>query len=272
MLSNKQVRHHITKLPTVRRPLTWLQHRGLRKEDIFIASYPRSGSTWLRFMLFEILTGQDPTFTTVDRTIAGVGKHQQASPLLPGNGRLLQTHEPYRDEYKRAIYLVRDVRDVIASEYDFCRRLRFYNDEFDSFFERFLAGKVNRYGFWADHVNSWLDAYLAGSEHVLVVKFEEMKQSPEEVLKRILTFLDVTRDESVVRNAVVNNSVPRMQEKEDKSVKFKSNADGIRFISKGAVGKGQQRLSDQQMQRLEQCVQAPLIRLDYSQSDQIGKT
>ncbi|CAN5762483.1 hypothetical protein BH24CHL5_BH24CHL5_04260 [soil metagenome] len=35
----------------------YLAHRGLVPGDIFCASYPRSGSVWLRIMLIEMLAG-----------------------------------------------------------------------------------------------------------------------------------------------------------------------------------------------------------------------
>ncbi|MEX2446142.1 MAG: hypothetical protein WD734_02295, partial [Dehalococcoidia bacterium] len=45
-----------------RSPLRWLlkiqwDHRGLRPADVFVASYPRSGSSWLRFLLYEMTAG-----------------------------------------------------------------------------------------------------------------------------------------------------------------------------------------------------------------------
>lgn len=259
----RTIRHKLTKIGAVKYPLTWLQHRGLTAADVLIASYPRAGSTWLRFMLFEILTKQSADFESVDKVIAGVGKHFSSPALLPGNGRLLQTHEPYRVEYKKAVYLVRDVRDVIVSEYYFCQRLEFHKDGFENFFHKFLLGQVNKYGFWADHVSSWLDAYNATSIPILLIKFENMRQDPEGTLLEILSFLGVKSDPLVVRRAIENNTVKKMQKKEDKSAKFSNNSNGIRFISKGGVGNGKQFLSAQQLKHLEQLTEKVLVRLAY---------
>ena len=38
----------------LREPLKIWQHRGLKPEDVYLASFGRSGSTWLRFVLLEI--------------------------------------------------------------------------------------------------------------------------------------------------------------------------------------------------------------------------
>src|SRR5690349_7136880 len=51
----RQIRYRAAK-SRLRAPFVWLRHRGLDPQDTFVASYPRSGSTWLCFLLFEILT------------------------------------------------------------------------------------------------------------------------------------------------------------------------------------------------------------------------
>src|ERR1039458_1944252 len=98
-------------------PIIWLRHCGLDSADVLLASYPRSGQNWTRFLLYELLTRTPADFDTLEYVIPKIGAHGQAPALLPGCGRLIQTHEPWRKEYKRAIYLVRDVRDVLLSDY-----------------------------------------------------------------------------------------------------------------------------------------------------------
>lgn len=256
------IRHHISKMPLLRPPLRWLQHQGLHPSDVFVASYPRSGSTWLRFMLYELLTGQDSDFFSVDRTIAGVGRHRSAKPILANDGRLLQTHEPYHRAYLRSIYLVRDVRDVVISEYYFSRRWQYFTGEFNDFFENFLRGKANRYGFWGDQVTSWLDNGISQSE-VLLIRFEDMRKNPEETLSQCIGFLGVEATISSIQKTVKNHTIDKMKKKEDQSNKFTPNVDGIRFITDGAVGKGKQRLSSAQQDRLLQLTSLPMRRLDY---------
>lgn len=259
----RKIRYHISKSSYVAPPLTWIQHRGLGANDVFVASYPRSGSTWLRFMLFELLTGQESSFEAVDRTVAGVGRHYNAPGLLPNQGRLLQTHEPHRREYKKAIYLVRDVRDVILSEYRFCRRLRFFNGDFDTFFERFIAGRVNRYGFWGDHVRAWNQVKQNGLADVLWIRFEDMRANTPQILTQIVHFLGIPSDTDAVMKATQNHSLQNMKQKEDSSKKFSDNAHGIRLVTDGSVGKWHQNLSAQQLEHLQAKVGDLLQQLGY---------
>src|SRR5690242_17221396 len=101
----------------LRVPLIWLRHRGFGPNDVFLASFPRSGNTWLRFVLGEVLTRESVEFENVNRIIPEVGLQGKARAVLPGGGRLIKTHELYRQEYQRAIYVIRDVRDVLLSEF-----------------------------------------------------------------------------------------------------------------------------------------------------------
>jgi hypothetical protein len=38
--------------------IVWARHRDVTSGHVFLASYPSSGNTWLRFLLFGILTGE----------------------------------------------------------------------------------------------------------------------------------------------------------------------------------------------------------------------
>src|SRR6266550_3869220 len=196
----------------LRPPLIWLRHRGLDPADVVLASYPRSGNTWCRFLLGEILSDQKTGFDSIDKAVPQIGLHQIALPLLPGGGRLIKTHEQYRKEYAKAIYLVRDVRDVVLSYYDRGKYLGVFDDiAFDAFLLMFLQGQTNTVGSWPSLVRVWLESPLAQRGKLLVVKFEDMRQDTEATLGRILEFLEVAVDRLRVQKAISANSVDRMR-------------------------------------------------------------
>jgi hypothetical protein len=263
--SIRRIRHKVTK-SWLRTPLTWIRHRGLSASDVFIASYPRSGSTWLRFLLFEILADRPAEFETVDRAVPDVGKHHQAWQLLPGGGRLIKTHETYRSKYTKAIYLVRDIRDVVISEHAFLGGWRLYDKGLDDFIVPFLDGKVNGYGSWHKHVNSWIDSGLAENGHLLVVGFEDMRSDTDGELEKILNFLGVGVDLEMIRTAVDNNTVARMRDKEDRARRtaFREFRRDMRFVRSGSAGGWRQTLTDAQVQSIERNAGGTLTRLDYS--------
>lgn len=255
----------------LRVPVVWYRHRGLHPRDVFVASYPRSGSTWLRFLLLELLTRADGAgFDSVNQMIPDVGGQNACRPLLENGGRLIKTHEAYRREYRKAVYLVRDVRDVVISEFEYEHANERISEDFDEFVMLSLKGRVNGYGSWQDHVASWMESPLADSGQLLVVKFEQMKAHTEDTLAAILGFLGVSPDREAIRQAITNNNLQRMKEKEDRAPQTSAygresgNGEQKRFIRSGATGGWRSRLTAAQVQLIERQVGPGLARIGYS--------
>jgi len=254
----------------LRVPLVWLRHRGLTPEDVFIASYPRSGSTWLRFLLLELLTRDTAGFDSVNHLIPDVGRHRGIPALLPAGGRLIKTHEAYRKVYQRAVYIVRDVRDVVLSEFDYESARARISEDFETFLMLSLRSNVNGYGSWQEHVLSWSSSPLAATDSLLMIKFEDLRARTEETLAAVTQFLGVEVDGAAIRAAITNNSVHRMREKEDRTSDIdgyspaRANGDGTRFIRNGSIGGWRARLSGDQVRLIEQYAGFGLARLGYS--------
>jgi hypothetical protein len=212
-------------------------------------------------LLYELLTGQTTSFAAVNNAIPGIGRHHSA-PRLIDNSRLIQTHEPYSREYGRAIYLVRDVKDVVISEFHFQKLWQLYNGTFQDFVDDFLAGQVNRYGTWDNHTNSWLDAKDSAPDHILMIRFEELRHETHSTLASILDFLGTSASDTQIEHAIANNTTSKMREKES-TIKFP--AADQNFVREGKVGSWQETLSDEQVQLLEKGTGPTLSRLAVCQ-------
>jgi hypothetical protein len=204
--------------PYVRLPAVALRHRGISPGDIFVLSYPRSGNTWVRFMLAHVLLGRQPNFDEVFSHIPPVGWHRDAPRVLPHGGRLIKSHErptwPYASSYRKVVYLVRDGRDVAVSYYDWYLNKGLYAGRFESFLRLFLAGRLDGYGSWHEHVRSWLTSAPARADALLVVRYEDLLGCPSENLARIAEFvgLDAAReqlDEALVSREQVEYAIVR---------------------------------------------------------------
>jgi hypothetical protein len=240
----------------------WIRHHGFRPSDVFTASYPRSGSTWLRFILAEILAGQSSGFKGVNMLSPDVGEHADAQSLLPGSGRLIKTHELYRPSYKKAIYLARDPRDVLFSEYAYESALGVIDGDFDLFLDAFLRKGVNPFGLWSDHVNTWLDAADSNQCELLVLRFEEMRRDTERCLKQTMEFLNFPVEDGAIRKAIAGNSLEQMKAKE-KVTPQRASAKG-RFIGSGSVAGWKEKLSVSQLQLIDQYAGKAMSRLGYA--------
>jgi hypothetical protein len=255
----RKLRHEMAKSP-VRTPLVWFRHQSLRASDIFLASYPRSGSTWLRFLLFESLAGQSSGFANVNQSIPDVREHKIGVPLMPDGGRLIKTHEVYHPEYRKAVYLVRDPRDVALSEYAYQSALGLVEQPLDDYLRVFLTSGVNPFSSWTEHVESWLAAPLSGDQ-LLVVKFEDLRRDSVKTVGQIIRFFGITPDEDRIRQAIANNSVDRMKAKE-KDTPQRASKKG-QFIRSGSVGGWRANLTAAQVKIFRDHAANLLTRMEY---------
>ena len=172
------------------------------------------------------LTRRPPDFDTLDNTIPPVGRHNHAPSILPGGGRLIQTASTLAEEYKKAILFVRDVRDIVLSDYawDECLDLTKYLDirDLDDYLLPWLMGKTQTPagGSWQDNLRSWLDSPLATNGGLLVIRYEDMRRNTEEAFVSMVEFLGVPVRRAAIKDAVSNNSLDRMRAKEDASTKY----------------------------------------------------
>jgi len=251
---------------SIRIPLVWYWHLGLKAQDAFLASYPRAGSTWLRFMLYEVLCGDNAGFRKIEDRLPEIHTHRGIEPILPGGGRLIKTHEQYRNDYKKAVLLVRDIRDVFLSVYRGCVANGLAElvskGDIDSFLMSFLEGRSLTMGSWQQHTQSWLESPLARNNSLLVMRYEELRKNPEQKIGEILQFLGITPNYGIIRQAIENNSLQQMRAKEDKAKKageqaivlggYKGPEEQGRFVGKGSVGGWRGKLTDAQLKLIEQ--------------------
>jgi hypothetical protein len=253
---------------SLRAPLVWWRHRGLNPTDMFFAAYPKSGTTWARFVLFEMLSGMPSGFKATNQQMPGIGLHFNALRLLPNGGRLVATHEYYRKEYNRAIYMVRDARDVLLSEFAFLSALEYYTKDLDDFVKTFLFTCVSAYGPWHKNVSSWLDSPIAKNGNMLVVRYEDLRKDPVPLFGQMADFLGAKVSEEKIREAVANNSIQNMRAKEDKEP-VRASIKG-RFVRDGRVRGWVSKLTPEQVRLIDEHAGSVLLRLGYPLSSELA--
>lgn len=178
---------------------------GLRSGDALLASFPRSGNTWVRFFLCNLISlcewdGREVDFPLLNRTMPELGVNNLLArwphTTIP---RVVKTHQRYRFVFgrKASIGIIRDPRDVMVSYYHFTHdRKRIYSGSFAQFIRH------PRYGLpsWFAHYTSWRGRWS------VVVRFEDMLEDPTRELRRILEVLDVQPPDAVVDEAVARAS------------------------------------------------------------------
>ena len=194
------------------------RHTTVSSRDAFLVSYPKSGNTWLKFMLTYLLSGKEADFDRDSTVVADVGSHRATPGLLPGGGRLIKSHEPYwgpqKRVYRKAIYLVRDGRDVAISYYYMAQRRRWYDGDLQNFLSSFLGRGVDGFGPWHEHVESWLASPLQQSGSLLVLKYEDFLKEPVPNLCSAMEFLGRPVTPEQAEEAAGAYSAEKMRERE----------------------------------------------------------
>jgi hypothetical protein len=198
--------------------------------------------------------------------VASINRHHEAAAVLGQQGRLIQSHETYEAGDHRVIYAVRDPRSVVLSEYQWQIRLGLEPGSLDKFIGDFVRGRSNPWGAWDDHVNFWFDSESAEHDHMLLVKFEDLRGNTLETLRAALMLLGVERTDDELQTVIANNTVERMRQKEDQATQrgWRANARrDTRFINQGAVGGWRTHLTEAQRETIESRFGATLQRLGY---------
>ncbi|MFZ1157636.1 MAG: sulfotransferase domain-containing protein [Candidatus Sulfotelmatobacter sp.] len=186
-------------------------------DDVFLTSYPRSGNTWTRFLVGNLVYQNEPvTFLTVERLVPDMYKSSDRVLRNLPRPRILKSHECFDPRYKKVIYIVRDPRDVAVSNYHWELKLRSVRDGFpiEDFVPRWMEPQFwPRIGSWGDHVTSWLST-RQGNKGFLLLRYEDLKQDPQRALVRVAEFLGIEPSTDRLNRAVDLSSAENMRKLE----------------------------------------------------------
>jgi len=259
--------------------------RGLKilPDDVFLVSFPKSGNTWTRFLLANLMSNNAPaTWSNIDRLIpclvATPVKDFDRSP----RPRIIKSHECFDPRYPRVICIVRDPRDVVVSQYHYSRKTRAIAADLplESFVERFIGGETCTYASWGQNVLTWIYTSL-GSPRFLLLRYEDMLADTVRELTKVVDFLQLSVSSEQITQAVERSSADRMRKLEQVQAKsnilFKGSRDDLSFVRTAASGGWQRDLPMPMVEKIEaawgplmRCLgyelatQAPSEALDYA--------
>ena len=232
---------------------------AVRPDDTFIVSYPRSGNTWTRFLVANLLHPEEAaTFANLERwvpdTEAQSSRYMRAIP----SPRTIKSHSYFDPRYPRVIYIMRDPRDVALSYYDFSRKYRHIEDSYplERYVRDFVTGHLGsaNWGTWGENVASW--AFARGARPgFLLLRYEDMKSRPEQELKRIAEFYGIEASPKLLQTTLERSSADRMREMEKTQgkewVSTKDKRSDIPFIRTASAGGWKSKLRPESVAEIE---------------------
>jgi hypothetical protein len=205
---------------------------ALRKDDVILAAFPRSGSTWTRHVLCNLISlnewGGEDVEPLLDRTMPALGANDLFRPwphrTMP---RVVKTHHRYSPLFRSipSVGLVRDPRDVMVSRYHLLVDKR---KESGEPFGQFIRDPRHGLEGWFRHYVSWRDRWR------LALRYEDMLADPEEAFGRLLDALGATWTEDALREAILRSSFTSLQRAE-KRRKPSAEGHGL-FFRSGSAG------------------------------------
>jgi hypothetical protein len=250
-------------------------------DDVFLVSYPRSGNTWLRFLLGNLIDTETPvTFSNLESRIPEIYFNRDRSLRALPRPRMLKSHESFQPHYPRVIYLVRDPRDVAVSYYHHNVKARNIAGDYsmEKFVPRFIAGEFDRkFGTWRDNALSWLAA-RGEDPTFFMIRYEDLQSDLEGTLGKIGRFLErcnfrpIVSDAAARRRAIELSSPDRMraleaQQSKDWVLTKHTRADKP-FVRTAIVGAWKSQLPAESAKAIESAWGDQMRRLGYELTEQ----
>jgi hypothetical protein len=188
-------------------------------DDVFLVSYPKSGNTWLRFLVANLMYPEkNVDFLNLENLVPGIEGGRKRDFKRMRRPRIMKSQEYFDHRYPKLIYLVRDPRDVVLAEYyyDIKRRAIAEDTPLEQFVACFLSGQLNHaFGTWGEHVASWLST-RGDDRRLLLLKYEALHKQPLEEMARIAAFLGVEAGPERLEFAIEQSKADRLRQLEKK--------------------------------------------------------
>ncbi len=237
----------------------------------WISSYPRSGNTWVRFLIVNCLVDHQFDWDSAMNAFAFelyyylermrvdgwtkqdvIDKLKQVVRDQPTAGRFgdtvyMKSHNrwspdhPFAEYTDRAVLIVRNPRDVLLSGANYHNLMVDPNTSAVEYAREFIkhGGDPrwirNGYGTWFEHYQSWTQADIP----VLVVRYEDLRSDPIKPLLSICAFLGFDVSEADAARAAERTQIAKLRDVENtarEAGRIRNFNDGFNFFNKGRTG------------------------------------
>ncbi|XP_054725391.1 luciferin sulfotransferase isoform X1 [Anastrepha obliqua] len=265
------------------------------EDDVWMISYPRTGSTWAQEMIW--LLGNKLDFE-------GAKQMQQLrSPLIELSALFSEDHHEWvtnsigntvnvvrdmpRPRFGRShltldllprgfetvkpkiIYTARNPKDLCVSFYYYCKLVHGLKGPFDDFLDLFLDERSPMGSYWNHVLPFW---HRRNEPNILFLKYEDMKRDLPKIVRRCAEFLDIDyqlTDEDLTRicehlkfdkmqmNPAVNLEplLKNVADGQNNNSENVNNGERSKFIRKGEIGDWRNYFSTDATKRFDEWIE-----------------
>ena len=237
----------------------------IRPDDVFIATYPKCGTTWMQQIVKLIAnngveTGADcDVFVPWHELMSLEEIESMTSPrffkshlpysLMPGGGDPEKTKANY-------ICVIRNPKDAAISMYHHMKKMipSHLLSSWEVYFDKFIDGNVPHGSFHSHFLGWWAHRDAA---NILILTFEQMKRDPRTAVTSVASFLGYSLTDEVIDKIVSDTAFDKMKNNKaanKESWDVLSGDTTMKFMRKGVVGDWRNFFSPEQSARIDTLV------------------
>nr|WP_319997125.1 sulfotransferase domain-containing protein [uncultured Draconibacterium sp.] len=192
-----------------------------KNPDAYIVSYPKSGRTWLRFILanyFNLLYKLNLdvdlyNFFNIlpnDSKDDVKGEHAYRYDNRPDMPLILFSHKEMsrlKEPHGKIVFLIRSPYDIMVSDFfQQTQHIKCYNGNIKQFIRDEKRG-INRL---CEFYNNWGEKL--DNKNTFVLSYEELLQDTQDVAGKLLCYLDLSFEKKLLELSINNSDFERMQD------------------------------------------------------------
>ncbi|MEQ8414690.1 MAG: sulfotransferase domain-containing protein [Imperialibacter sp.] len=223
---------------------------GLSKRDIVLVSFPKSGNTWVRFVInnyisLSELNGKIVTFSSLDQVMPEFGVNDLLKPWpYKSMPRFVKTHWAWNPLFagKKSLLIVRDPRDTMVSYYNYrSKQVSAVNPES---FQTFIRDKKFGLEAWFKHLKSW------EKKATCVIRYEDLKRDGLKEISDSLQKLSLDINTEILSMAFDNAAFDKLKANEQIHGMSKMNffSGGQMFFNKGKTNQWVEYFSERDLE------------------------
>lgn len=223
--------------------------QGLLPDDQFIVSYPRSGNTWLRQLLCDLVLQKKfgpelqglAALPSADALMPDIHVHKLVNSTQTEFGmtqRIFKSHNLSHLRGMRMVYLFRTPADSLVSYYHVnLRRPELREKAQATGLEKYC---LDAFTGWRFHLETALNYHQEDPSKVLLLNYERLLENGLAELGRAAEFVGLSSDETNLKAAIERCSFERLRKREEQNPKHPEEY----FYRKGKKGSGQEELTE----------------------------
>ncbi len=248
-----------------------------RSDDIFIASFPKSGTTWTQQIVRLVysrglIRDSDPALHAIIPWLDDSEDLPDLSVVdMLTSPRVFKSHNPYHllpcklTESNRLIYVTRTAKDTAVSMYfhTFGFKMYEYDESIEHFIGEFMAGRVEYGPYWT-HLSSWYAQ--RERSNILVLHYEDMQRDLAATVARVAHFLDQALTNEEIERIAELSTFSSMKKDHRTSMQLwdeEQRKPGMPFMRKGKAGDWTNHFTPELAQVFDNTFEARMTGIDW---------